>query len=61
MSSSQTLAEAAAIDRYEAGVLVPCYNEERAIGNDTVTRGRREAKLIAYLALRAPGEERRRS
>jgi glycosyltransferase involved in cell wall biosynthesis len=28
---------------------------------DTVTRGRREMKLIAYLALRAPGEERRRS
>jgi glycosyltransferase involved in cell wall biosynthesis len=28
---------------------------------DTVTRGRREAKLIAYLALRAPGEERRHS
>jgi len=28
---------------------------------DTVTRGRREAKLIAYLALRAPGEDRRRS
>ena len=28
---------------------------------DTVTRGRREAKLIAYLSLRAPGEERRRS
>ena len=28
---------------------------------DTVTRGRREIKLIAYLALRAPGEERRRS
>jgi glycosyltransferase involved in cell wall biosynthesis len=27
---------------------------------DTVTRGRREAKLIAYLALRAPGEDRRR-
>jgi glycosyltransferase involved in cell wall biosynthesis len=27
---------------------------------DTVTRGRREAKLIAYLALRAPGEERPR-
>jgi glycosyltransferase involved in cell wall biosynthesis len=26
---------------------------------DTVTRGRREAKLFAYLALRAPGEERR--
>jgi glycosyltransferase involved in cell wall biosynthesis len=25
---------------------------------DTVTRGRREAKLIAYLSLRAPGEER---
>jgi hypothetical protein len=28
---------------------------------DTVTRGRREAKLFAYLAHRAPGEERRRS
>ena len=28
---------------------------------DTVTRGRRELKLLAYLALRAPGEERRRS
>jgi glycosyltransferase involved in cell wall biosynthesis len=28
---------------------------------DTVTRGRREFKLIAYLALQAPGEERRRS
>jgi hypothetical protein len=28
---------------------------------DTVTRGRREQKLIAYLALRSPGEERRRS
>jgi glycosyltransferase involved in cell wall biosynthesis len=28
---------------------------------DTVTRGRRELKLIAYLALRAPGEERRRT
>jgi glycosyltransferase involved in cell wall biosynthesis len=28
---------------------------------DTVTRGRREAKLMAYLAFRAPGEERRRS
>jgi glycosyltransferase involved in cell wall biosynthesis len=27
---------------------------------DTVTRGRREAKLIAHLALRAPGEDRRR-
>ena len=28
---------------------------------DTVTRGRREIKLLAYLALRAPGEERRRN
>ena len=26
----------------------------------TVTRGRREMKLLAYLAHRAPGEERRR-
>jgi len=28
---------------------------------DTVTRGRREMKLLAYLSHRAPGEERRRS
>ena len=28
---------------------------------DTVTRGRREMKLLAYLAQRAPGEERRRN
>jgi hypothetical protein len=28
---------------------------------DTVTRGRRETKLLAYLAQRAPGEERRYS
>jgi glycosyltransferase involved in cell wall biosynthesis len=28
---------------------------------DTVTRGRRETKLLAYLAHRAPGEERRRA
>jgi hypothetical protein len=28
---------------------------------DTVTRGRRELKLIAYVALRALSEERRRS
>lgn len=28
---------------------------------DTVTRGRRELKLLAYLSLRAPGEQRRRS
>src|SRR5271167_1742864 len=28
---------------------------------DTVTRGRREMKLLAYLALRGPGPERRRS
>jgi glycosyltransferase involved in cell wall biosynthesis len=28
---------------------------------DTVTRGRREMKLLAYLALRAPGEERWRN
>jgi hypothetical protein len=27
---------------------------------DTVTRGRREVKLLAYLRHRAPGEERRR-
>jgi hypothetical protein len=28
---------------------------------DTVTRGRRELKLVAYLAARAPGEEWRRT
>jgi hypothetical protein len=28
---------------------------------DTVTRGRREAKLFAYLAQRAPGHDRRKS
>jgi hypothetical protein len=28
---------------------------------DTVTRGRRELKRLAYLAHRAPGEERRRT
>lgn len=28
---------------------------------DTVTRGRREMKLLAFLALRAPGDERRRN
>jgi hypothetical protein len=28
---------------------------------DTVTRGRREMKLLAYLAQRGPVEERRRS
>ena len=28
---------------------------------DTVTRGRREMKLLAYLAQRAPAEERRRN
>jgi hypothetical protein len=27
---------------------------------DTVTRGRRELKLLAYLAHRAPGDERRK-
>jgi len=28
---------------------------------DTVTRGRRELKLLSYLAQRAPAEERRRA
>lgn len=32
MSSSQTLAQAAAADRYGVAVLVPCYNEGCAIG-----------------------------
>jgi hypothetical protein len=42
-------------------VLLACLSIACGLILDTVTRGRREAKLIAYLALRAPGEERRRS
>ncbi len=50
MSSSQSRVDAAATDRCDVAVLVPC-----------TMRGRREAKLDADLALCAPGEERRRS
>ena len=39
----------------------PCYNEEAAIGKVVADFGRREFKLLAYLAQRAPAEERRRS
>jgi hypothetical protein len=87
MSSNDLAAERIAQSRLDVAVLVPCYNEERAIAKavadfraalstglmvlaclsvavglilDKVTRGRREAKLIAYLALCALGEERRR-
>ena len=42
-------------------VLLACLSIACGVILDTVTRGRRELKLIAYLALRAPGEERRRS
>jgi glycosyltransferase involved in cell wall biosynthesis len=42
-------------------MLLACLSIACGLILDTVTRGRREAKLIAYLALRAPGEERRRS
>jgi glycosyltransferase involved in cell wall biosynthesis len=42
-------------------MLLACLSIVCGLILDTVTRGRREAKLIAYLALRAPGEERRRS
>ena len=102
MSSNDLAAERIAQSRLDVAVLVPCYNEERAIAkvvagfraalpgasvfvcDNNSTDGtiaaakeagavvrrethqdkghvvRREAKLIAYLALRAPGEERRR-
>ena len=42
-------------------MLLACLSLACGLILDTVTRGRRELKLIAYLALRAPGEERRRS
>ena len=65
MSSSELPAEAKAADRYDVAVLfgraVAFLAFACGLILDTVTRGRREAKLIAYLALRAPGEERRRS
>ncbi len=41
-------------------MVLACLSVAVGLILDTVTRGRREAKLIAYLALRAPGEERRR-
>ncbi len=42
-------------------MLLACLSIAVGLILDTVTRGRRELKLIAYLGLRAPGEERRRS
>ena len=42
-------------------MVLACLSVAVGLILDTVTRGRREMKLIAYLALRAPGEERRRS
>jgi len=42
-------------------MLLACLSIACGLILDTVTRGRRELKLIAYLALRAPGGERRRS
>jgi glycosyltransferase involved in cell wall biosynthesis len=41
-------------------MVLACLSVAVGLILDTVTRGRREAKLIAYLALRAPGEDRRR-
>ena len=42
-------------------MLLGCLSIASGLILDTVTRGRRELKLLAYLALRAPGDERRRS
>jgi glycosyltransferase involved in cell wall biosynthesis len=41
-------------------MLLACLSGAIGLVLDTVTRGRREMKLLAYLAHRAPGEERRR-
>jgi glycosyltransferase involved in cell wall biosynthesis len=41
-------------------IVLACLSTAVGLILDTVTRGRREAKLMAYLALRAPGEERRK-
>jgi glycosyltransferase involved in cell wall biosynthesis len=42
-------------------MLLACLSIVCGLILDTVTRGRRELKLLAYLAQRAPAEERRRS
>jgi glycosyltransferase involved in cell wall biosynthesis len=41
-------------------MLLACLSIAVGLVLDTVTRGRREMKLLAYLSHRAPGEERRR-
>jgi glycosyltransferase involved in cell wall biosynthesis len=41
-------------------MLLACLSIAVGLILDTVTRGRREAKLFAYLSHRAPGEERRK-
>jgi glycosyltransferase involved in cell wall biosynthesis len=42
-------------------MLLACLSIAVGLILDTVTRGRREAKLFAYLSHRAPGEERRQA
>jgi glycosyltransferase involved in cell wall biosynthesis len=42
-------------------MVLACLSVAVGLVLDTVTRGRRELKLLAYLAQRAPAEERRRS
>ena len=42
-------------------MILACLSVAIGLVLDTVTRGRREMKLLAYLAHRAPGEERRRA
>jgi len=42
-------------------MLIACLSIACGLVLDTVTRGRRELKLLAYLAQRAPAEERRRT
>ena len=45
--------------RHEIAGLIPCYNEAASSGRvvlNTVTRGRREMKLLAYLGISGPGK-----
>jgi glycosyltransferase involved in cell wall biosynthesis len=62
-----TYAETGLVPRLPTAVLstglmiLACLSVAIGLVLDTVTRGRREMKLLAYLAHRAPGEERRRA
>ena len=42
-------------------MILACLSVAIGLVLDTVTRGRREMKLLAYLSHRAPGEERQKA